>query len=620
MKKRKTYEVSVINKTYSKTYSDETKFYTSDTALELNFQLKEVEYDFDSAEIILLNVDDRSLVTRPVSKSAEGFTYEIEDDIVEHYGEWKGQLKFNEGGEIYVSSPVSFRIENDLNNDRPPQLTEVTSWKELRKFADKLIADLQIEQDETLGFLENRQDTVESKFDLLQQEMTGKDVISAPEIIAARNGEATLNDRLDKEQQKVTTQLAQTAKKNEVFSMYNMGQDIKEAMTGGSVAVVGKNAVLEENIVPGQITEKTTSFFERGKNLFDVSKVVYDKRIQSGPGTIVDATNYVLSDSIDVSHDAGKKVVFNDKTPLIILAFYTDDAFITAFSGTTTPTTKEAIIIPESATIMRFSLPKGYENNLQLEFGEVSTDYEPFEGYIMRGRFIKGKSIEPEHLSDKVIESLASGGANSYFDLNGKIGAVTATGSTLYESIGILDRKGVEVSVNNGFYIINDKPFSSDFGIGVTFKPKQSTDTPPPTSDTSWRIFHVWQDADNYIECYIASNSGYLVVNYVVGGISHQLVKSGIYANKDETISIYVQFSQNNGIFAHWLQNDVSYLFHAIASIPAPPESMRQVAIGHRLRALTQGGSYFTAVFSDVKIDFENPDGSKYLEGVWTNG
>ena len=197
----------MINKTYSKTYSDQTKFYTSDTALELNFQLKEVEYDFDSAEIILLNVDDRSLVTRPVVKNAEGFTYELEDDIVEHYGEWKGQLKFNEGGEIYVSSPVSFRIENDLNNDRPPQLTEVTSWKELRKFADKLIADLQIEQDETLGFLENRQDTVENKFDLLQQEMTGKDVISAPEIIAARGGLPQLEDRLNE----TDAQLAQTS-------------------------------------------------------------------------------------------------------------------------------------------------------------------------------------------------------------------------------------------------------------------------------------------------------------------------------------------------------------------------------------------------------------------------
>ena len=145
MKKRKTYEVSVINKTYSKTYSDDTKFYTSDTALELNFQLKEVEYDFDSAEIILLNVDDRSLATRPVAKSAEGFTYELEDDIVEHYGEWKGQLKFTEGGEIYVSSPVVFRIENDLSNDRPPQLTEVNNWKNLRAIADGLIADIRSE-------------------------------------------------------------------------------------------------------------------------------------------------------------------------------------------------------------------------------------------------------------------------------------------------------------------------------------------------------------------------------------------------------------------------------------------------------------------------------------------
>ena len=42
--------------------------------------------------------------------------------------------------------------------------------------------------------------------------------------------------------------------KNGIISMTNMGQDVKEAMTGGSVAVVGKNAVLTENIVDNQIT------------------------------------------------------------------------------------------------------------------------------------------------------------------------------------------------------------------------------------------------------------------------------------------------------------------------------------------------------------------------------
>ena len=142
MKKRKTYEISIIDKTYSKIISDETKFYTSDTALELVFKLKETEYTFESAEIVLLNIDDRSLVTRQVAKVLDSFTYELEDDIIAHYGEWRGQVRFEQAGETYVSSPVKFRIENDLSNDRPPQLSDVQSWVSLKRYADKLIDEL----------------------------------------------------------------------------------------------------------------------------------------------------------------------------------------------------------------------------------------------------------------------------------------------------------------------------------------------------------------------------------------------------------------------------------------------------------------------------------------------
>lgn len=141
MKKRKIYEISIIDKTYSKTISDETKFYTSDTALELVFKLKETEYTFESAEIVLLNIDDRSLVTRPVSKVNNDFVYELDDDIIPHYGEWRGQLRF-EAGETYVSSPVKFRIENDLSNERPPQLSDVQSWVSLKRYADSLTEEL----------------------------------------------------------------------------------------------------------------------------------------------------------------------------------------------------------------------------------------------------------------------------------------------------------------------------------------------------------------------------------------------------------------------------------------------------------------------------------------------
>ena len=142
MKKRKNYEISVIDKTYSKIISDETKFYTSDTALELGFELKETEYTFESAEIVLLNIDDRSLVTRPVAKNLDGFTYELEDDVIAHYGEWHGQLRFEQAEEIYVSSPVKFRIDNDLSNERPPQLSDVQSWVSLKRYADSLVDEL----------------------------------------------------------------------------------------------------------------------------------------------------------------------------------------------------------------------------------------------------------------------------------------------------------------------------------------------------------------------------------------------------------------------------------------------------------------------------------------------
>lgn len=44
-----------------------------------------------------------------------------------------------------------------------------------------------------------RQDNVETQFNSVQQELTDKDVISAPEIIAARAGLETLSDRLDRD-------------------------------------------------------------------------------------------------------------------------------------------------------------------------------------------------------------------------------------------------------------------------------------------------------------------------------------------------------------------------------------------------------------------------------------
>ncbi|QWV87411.1 hypothetical protein KQ224_04870 [Streptococcus parasuis] len=65
-----------------------------------------------------------------------------------------------------------------------------------------------------------RQSYVEEQFQNVIDETTDKDVISAPELIAARNGEANLKTRLDKEHQEVTAQLQQKANQSFVDSQF----------------------------------------------------------------------------------------------------------------------------------------------------------------------------------------------------------------------------------------------------------------------------------------------------------------------------------------------------------------------------------------------------------------
>ncbi|SPT61700.1 Uncharacterised protein [Aerococcus viridans] len=237
MKKRKTYEISVIDKTYSKIISDETKFYTSDTALELVFKLKETEYNFESAEIVLLNIDDRSLVTRPVTKIKDSFTYELDDDIIAHFGDWRGQLRFEQAGEIYVSSPVKFRIENDLSNERPPQLSDVQSWVSLKRYADGLVDELKQAVEEAVANVEAMDDTFkanELERDKAERERQARfeDAESEREkgesvrVETFQTNEANRQDKFETtEQSRQTTFETNESERDETF---NTNEDIRQ--------------------------------------------------------------------------------------------------------------------------------------------------------------------------------------------------------------------------------------------------------------------------------------------------------------------------------------------------------------------------------------------------------
>lgn len=102
-------------------------------------------------------------------------------------------------------------------------------------------------------------------------------------IEEAHTGLKQINSQLDNNAKEIEEKADKidTYKKidvdNKIWSMANMGQDVKEALSGGSVAVVGENAVLSENIVTHQIIKEKTDFFNYYENLLNPTPVGVDK-------------------------------------------------------------------------------------------------------------------------------------------------------------------------------------------------------------------------------------------------------------------------------------------------------------------------------------------------------
>lgn len=85
--------------------------------------------------------------------------------------------------------------------------------------------------------------------------------------------------------------------KSDTITMANLGQDVKEAMTGGSTAVVGPHAVNEININDNQVTARKISIVE-GEFPIEI-QFIMGKIIQPG-GTEQDNSSYYITGYIPV--------------------------------------------------------------------------------------------------------------------------------------------------------------------------------------------------------------------------------------------------------------------------------------------------------------------------------
>ena len=276
MQKIKHFKVSVIQHTMSKATYDQNIFYTSDSELQLKFELIEKEYSYDSGEILLFNETDKSFVTRGISKDDDGFVYKIESDIIKHFGEWTGQLQLVKNGEVYTSKPFQFTIENDLSSVSPPQLIDINSWATLKQSAIDLIDDMQNvigEYDKAaIDFQQAENNRIDNEKDRIQAESTrqnnettrqnqerererNEDVRKANEVTRVEN--ETVREQA--EQERVSAENIRVENENQ--------REIDHA--GRSAELAGKaNKTQEDWITPTLLNGAVAEYIRYRKNEF----------------------------------------------------------------------------------------------------------------------------------------------------------------------------------------------------------------------------------------------------------------------------------------------------------------------------------------------------------------
>lgn len=265
--------------------------------------------------------------------------------------------------------------------------------------------------------------------------------------------------------EEIDKEFEKKADKNEVFTMANMGQDIKEAMTGGSVAVVGVNTILEENIVRGEVTPLRTSFFVEGKNLFNKNSAIIGYYVNYQNGELVENNSYITSDYILVYPNTTYTMTQDE---VLRIAFY--DAKKTFISGLNTGA--QVVITPVNCCYIRYSFKKETIDIQQFEIGSSSTKYVDYVKPSLNLTYILPNTLNGAKIEDDSITSKKLTIINHKLNLfdgnytNYKIGGETGS-LKLQTGNGNCRTAIIKVEPNTTYSIIRQTPSRFNYGTAT---------------------------------------------------------------------------------------------------------------------------------------------------------
>ena len=174
----------------------------------------------------------------------------------------------------------------------------------------------------------------------------------------------------------VNDKLGDKMDRNAILTMANMGQDVKEAMTGGSVAVVGNHAVGAQNLLPNQVThDKLANNVLKFKDSNLVTEVFNNGFVNWNNGVIQSSDVYSYSNYISVK---GYGKLYGRCN--YHYAFYDSGLkFIQGHQGYPNAVEPIEIDVPENAEFIRISIQTKIVHEFVLG---VSLDFVSYQGVI----------------------------------------------------------------------------------------------------------------------------------------------------------------------------------------------------------------------------------------------
>lgn len=141
--KRKVWNITVKDNPNRVVMGENDEFYTTDTEAYLVFELGDKNFNPATAVLTLENRNDGSLKNETVGVVDGLIEWEMPERYIEHFGNWQGQLVYEDTKdgqpESYTSAAFTFVVNAHIGDKKRPSLVEIENWEKFIREGTELI-------------------------------------------------------------------------------------------------------------------------------------------------------------------------------------------------------------------------------------------------------------------------------------------------------------------------------------------------------------------------------------------------------------------------------------------------------------------------------------------------